>query len=326
MARMARLLKAMPELMVLIKGMVVAMRSVFFTLCLLAGILYVFGVGFVQLMRDTPAGDKFFDSVPAAMNSLLLQGVLPDEAAIIEEVGADGWVFKVIILLYIVLAGLCVMNMLVGVLCEVVCVVSAVEKESLLVNYVKSTLQHMLTTSGIDADGDYKISKDEFQDLLDMPGAAKAIQEVGVDVVGLMDFTDFIFKDGRELSFPDFMDMVLQLRGSNNATVKDVVDLRKHLTSELSKFSSTFQEQIDDALADLMPKTQGSAPINIQYAMPESQVMPVSNLGPEKLTWASSAASRLSAAANELSAAAGDLAAHKKQAKLGNGGNNQVVQ
>jgi len=326
MARMARLLRAMPELMVLIKGMVVAMRSVFFTLCLLAGILYVFGIAFVQLMKDTPAGEKFFNSVPAAMNSLLLQGVLPDEAAIIEEVGADGWIFKVIILLYIVLAGLCVMNMLVGVLCEVVSVVSAVEKESLLVNYVKGTLQHMLTTSGIDADGDHKIAKHEFEALLDMPGAAKAIQEVGVDVVGLMDFTDFIFKDGRELSFPDFMDMVLQLRGSNNATVKDVVDLRKHLTSELSKFSETIQDQMDDALVDFMPKTPGPAPINIQYTMPGSQVMPVNDLGPEKLSWASSAAARLSSAANELSAAAGELAAHKKQAKLGSIGSIQMAE
>lgn len=319
MARMARLLRAMPELMVLIKGMVVAMRSVFFTLCLLAGILYVFGIAFVQLMKGTDAGDKFFFSVPAAMNSLLLQGVLPDESYIIEEVGADGWVFKVIILIYIVLAGLCVMNMLVGVLCEVVSVVSAVEKESLLVNYVKGTLQHMLQTSGIDADGDHKIAKHEFEALLDMPGAAKAIQEVGVDVIGLMDFTDFIFKDGKELSFPDFMDMVLQLRGSNNATVKDVVDLRKHLTTEMQKLlQETLQSQRDDAY-DFAPKKQGPPPINIQYTMP-GQVMPINNVGSEKLSWASSAASRLSAAATELSAAAGELAAHKKQAKLGSMG------
>merc|ERR1712242_192567 len=31
----------------------------------------------------------------------------------------------------------------------------------------------------------------------------------------------------KELSFGEFMDMILQLRGSNTATVKDVVDLRK---------------------------------------------------------------------------------------------------
>merc|ERR1719198_1102302 len=64
MARMVRLLRAMPELMVLIKGMVVAMRSVFFTLCLLAGIIYVFGIMFVQLLKGTTHGDNYFPTVP----------------------------------------------------------------------------------------------------------------------------------------------------------------------------------------------------------------------------------------------------------------------
>ena len=41
-----------------------------------------------------------------------------------------------------------------------------------------------------------------------------------MDVVGLVDFLDFIFLDGQELSFPEFMDVVLQLRGCNRATVR----------------------------------------------------------------------------------------------------------
>ena len=44
-----------------------------------------------------------------------------------------------------------------------------------------------------------------------------------MDVVGLVDFADDIFKDEIELSFHDFMDLVLQLRSSNNATVRDVI-------------------------------------------------------------------------------------------------------
>merc|ERR1719440_1524085 len=141
------------------------------------------------------------------------------------------------------------MNMLVGVLCEVVSVVSSVEKESMLVNYVKVTLQHMLQTSGIDVDGDHHIAKHEFENLLLVPGAAKAIQDVGVDPVGLMDCTDFIFQDGKELSFPDFMDMVLQLRGTNTATVKDLVDLRKLLVGEISSIEGKIQSAVLDAMS-----------------------------------------------------------------------------
>merc|ERR1719291_919587 len=123
--------------------------------------------------------------------------------------------------------------MLVGVLCEVVSVVSAVEKEQMTVQFVKAKLQEVMTTSGIDVNGNMQISKTEFDSLLLNPLAARLVQEVGVDVVSLVDFSDYIFKDGRELSFPDFMELVLQLRGSNTATVKDLVDLRKFLMLEL---------------------------------------------------------------------------------------------
>lgn len=309
MARMARLLRAMPELMVLIKGMVVAMRSVFFTLILLAGIIYIFGIAFVQLLKDTDVGDELFKNVFMAMDSLLLQGVLPDEMTLIEECAREGWVYKTVALVYILLAGLTVMNMLVGVLCEVVSVVSSVEKESLLVNYVKGTLQHMLATSGIDVDGDQRIAKNEFGSLLQFEGAAKAIQEVGVDVVGLMDFTDFIFKDGKALSFPEFMDMILQLRGTNTATVKDIVDLRRYVTIELDmmdqRICDFITKEIKEAVASATPK---AVPMNPALQM-ESYCK--SDNDPN-MAWAASAASRLCVAASELSVAATELGCRQR--------------
>jgi hypothetical protein len=304
---MARLLRAMPELMVLIKGMVVAMRSVFFTLCLLAGMLYIFGIAFVQLMKDTDVGDDKYKNVPAAMNTLLLDGVLPDQSDIVETTGEEGWVFKVLILFYILLASLTILNMLVGVLCEVVSIVSAVEKESLQLNYVKQCLRNMLQNSDIDADGDECISKHEFVALLSLPDAAKAIQEVGVDAVGLMDFTDFIFKDKGALSFGEFMDTVLQLRGSNTATVKDLVDLRKHLRSELCKFADHTQDQITETFTPLLEKI---STMNFEAGGPGKATLEPQQTEP--MIWAASAASRLSAAANELTVAANEIGCRQR--------------
>jgi hypothetical protein len=57
----------------------------------------------------------------------------------------------------------------------------------------------------------------------------RALTEVGVDVIGLVDFADVIFEDDDELSFGRFMEIVLELRGSNSATVKDIIELRKLL-------------------------------------------------------------------------------------------------
>lgn len=248
MARLARVLRAMPELMVLVKGMASATRSVFLTICLLVAIIYIFGIAFVQLMRDTEAGQTYFDNVPNAMNSLLMHCTLPDQEPIVKLVGEENFACRLIILLYIGLATLTILNMLIGVLCEVVSVVSAVEKESLLLNYVKARLQMMLTTSGLDADHDCMISRLEFQALLQNRIAIKALTDVGVDVVGLVDFTDFIFADDKNLTFPEFMEIVLSLRGSNMATVKDIVDVRKLLMNEMAKV----EDMIAELKADLV--------------------------------------------------------------------------
>merc|ERR1719345_549936 len=84
MARMIRLLRAMPELMILVKGISVAMRSVFFTLCLLFLEIFIFAIAFTQLAASTPLEQSYFESVPGAMNSLLIRGTLPDFANIID--------------------------------------------------------------------------------------------------------------------------------------------------------------------------------------------------------------------------------------------------
>merc|ERR1740121_2736337 len=78
MARMVRLFKAMPELLILMKGIAAAMRSVFFTLLLLMLLLYVFGIAFKQLTADATIGPDKFGTVIDAMYTLLIDGTLMD--------------------------------------------------------------------------------------------------------------------------------------------------------------------------------------------------------------------------------------------------------
>jgi hypothetical protein len=252
MARMAKLLRAIPELVILIKGMAVASRSVGFTLILLTLLIYFFAIVFRQLMDNTEVGDEYFYSVPKSMMSLLMDGVLPDQASIVMACADQSFLFGAICLLFILLSGLMVMNMLVGVLCEVVSVVSSVEKETLTVNYVKQRLQQMF--GDWDQDGNLTISKGEFERLLVLPDAALIIQEIGVDVIGLVDFADFIFKDGSELSFADFMELILSFRGSNQSTVKDIVDLRKFVLSELCETKEDIVYRLEEITDELHAK------------------------------------------------------------------------
>jgi voltage-gated sodium channel len=266
MARMVRLLRAMPELMILIRGMVAATRSVFFTLFLLFTIVYVFAIAFRQLLKGT-GNDDLFGSVPATFFTLLNEGTLPDFSPIVRLVGDVNPALAVLMLIFILLSTLTVMNMLVGVLVEVVSCVSTCEKERMNITYVKLQIEQLLE---IDEDGGESghgqlITKEEFDKLILSPQATRIIQDIGVDILGLIDFAEnSMFKDKTELTFSEFMELVLSLRGTNMATVQDVVFLRLFMTMKidhlesLQQFQSNIcqqlQQKLDTVLAKIVKK------------------------------------------------------------------------
>eukprot|EP00441_Pelagodinium_beii_P047716 CAMPEP_0197625796 /NCGR_PEP_ID=MMETSP1338-20131121/5055_1 /TAXON_ID=43686 ORGANISM="Pelagodinium beii, Strain RCC1491" /NCGR_SAMPLE_ID=MMETSP1338 /ASSEMBLY_ACC=CAM_ASM_000754 /LENGTH=586 /DNA_ID=CAMNT_0043196287 /DNA_START=39 /DNA_END=1799 /DNA_ORIENTATION=- len=247
MARMVRLMRAFPELIVMVKAMMIAFRSVAVALGLLMFIVYVFAIAFTQLLdgKNGQPGDPGYDNfrnVLMSVNTLLLDGAFPDQKDLINSMGSKHAVYYLLMLVYMLVAGLTVMNMIVGILCELISVISAVEKETMLLSSVRTSLQNIMEETKADADGSGMISKREFDDLVSHPSWGRILSEVDVDVVALVDLSDFIFEDDRELSFADFMDLILQLRGTNQATVKDIVDLRKLLKNQSDKMDKMFND------------------------------------------------------------------------------------
>jgi hypothetical protein len=148
--------------------------------------------------------------------------------------------------IFILAASLTVMNMLIGVLCEVVSAVAASEREENSLHMVMSKVQKIFFSMGLDEDNNGMISKEEFRKIVENREAARAINDLGVDVIELVDMADFFFaldysdtEYAKEFSFAEFMDMVVQLRGSNTATVKDIMLLRKFITVELQGLKKT---------------------------------------------------------------------------------------
>mmetsp|Transcript_3534 Transcript_3534/g.8804 ORF Transcript_3534/g.8804 Transcript_3534/m.8804 type:complete len:760 (-) Transcript_3534:34-2313(-) len=248
MARMARLLRAMPEIMILIKGMLQASRSVIFTLLLLLMLMYVFAIAMTQLLDGTKIGDRKYSSVLHSMASLWIHGALLDEVNwMTKQLSRDSYACTALFTLFVLLAALTVLNLLVGVLCEVVGAVAATEKEEMLCGWVNEKLRDVV--AALDTDGDNQISKQEFLQMLGMPDVCRCLSEVGVDVVGLVDSADAIFQGGgfseadaedddNSIDFAEFMQTVLQLRGQNVATVKDVVELRKFIRDGIWQMQS----------------------------------------------------------------------------------------
>lgn len=248
MARVIRLLSAMPELMVVIKGLAVATRAVSCTVLLMLLVIYVFAIFFRQVTDGTHLGKTYFKNVPLTMRFLLLHGTMADLADPAVVFFDESFWYALMFLFFILMVTITIMNMLVGVLVGVVSTVSNVEQEQLVVTFVKENLLSVLRSiQSSDHLRDGTISREEFSVMLHSPEAIRAFNMLGVDVLGLVDLSEFIFHGGDELEFVEFIDLCLQLRGSNQATVKDIVDLRKFIFMEL-KFLTGMTDLTVDAM------------------------------------------------------------------------------
>lgn len=231
LSRLTRLLRSFPELMIMIKGMVTAMKSVSFVLGLQVMILYVFGIAFTQLSWGY-LHETYFENVGGAMYSLMIHATfLDDLASFCGEIKEESPWLLFLLSIFIFLAAMTVMNMLIGVLCEVISSVAEEENEAIACSTVKDKFANIL--SAADQDDSGRISYLEFRKLLEVNEALEALQYVGVDPVGMIDFAeDFFAENGDsdgEIEFKDFMSMVLDLRGSQVCKVRDLISLGRRL-------------------------------------------------------------------------------------------------
>jgi hypothetical protein len=269
LSRLIRMLRSLPELMIMIKGMVTAAASVGYTLGLLMLITYVFAIALVNL---APPGEdvteEFFSSVPATMHNLIVFAVFLDALAdFIIPVKEQSTVCFMCCWIYICLAAMTVMNMLIGVLCEVISAVAEEEKESMMVDKVHEKFSQIVEQ--LDKNSDGNLSWDEFQQILEFPDALQELENMNVDSESMVDMAeDFFFDDGEPVpvSFDQFMDMVLDLRGGQQGTVENIMALQKRFNKKFFAMSRRI-DGIDGSLAgidqklDEMLKKKGVTPI-----------------------------------------------------------------
>jgi len=246
MARMMRLLRAVPELMILIKGLIAGTASVCMTFALLMLSIYVTAIFCVSLASDYENLQDYFGSVPAAMYTLLMRGTfLEDFKDFMDLLRQESYFLFIIFFIFVIGAGITIMNMLIGVLCEVINTVADQEREEMEVNFVKMKLFEILIACFPDKEGQQvdkiQMTQPQFAEMIAAKGAARLLDEVGVNVENLVDLTDMIFErsDASPLdsptnafqTFDDLIAKVMNLRGSNTATVRDVMSFRKFATN-----------------------------------------------------------------------------------------------
>ena len=143
-ARIVRVARYMPELMILIKGLVVAARSVFFTMVLLLLITYVFSIAFLQLSQAYSSEllmDKYFPTMPESVLTLIVHCIMPDQKEFFDEVKGENWFLGALVIIFVLVGSYIVMNMLVGILVEAVQTVATMEHEQIHVDFAKKASQ-----------------------------------------------------------------------------------------------------------------------------------------------------------------------------------------
>lgn len=234
LTRIARLLRAVPEVLTLLKGISVAFRGVATTLILLGTLTFVFGIIFKKqsdILSSTGELAEAFKSVWASMVTLCFVGTLLDgPAALYKQIDDDmGRFMALVFLVFIFLTAFTVLNMLIGVLCQVITEVSQAEHEDALVDYLKEHLLDILDC--YDTDRDKTIGRKEFDLLLLNLEMREALAKFDTDIEDLAELAKILFSKSQRgrLSFKEILNLVLRLKSGNTAQVTDIVDLREYV-------------------------------------------------------------------------------------------------
>jgi len=288
LTRMARLMRSFPELLTLVMGMLAAVRSVAMTLLLLIIFNYIFAIVFTGNLGENPAYAETFGTMGMSMFNLFLAGTLLDDITTPTRAMLDQGLYMDLgfMLLYILVSSFTVLNMLIGVLCEVVSATKASEEEKAIVELVREKIEGVLNK--IDTDGSGKLSREEFDTMVDGEDAAvvkEALDEIGVEAKHLLALSDSLFEldddeveeimkqnpgkteeeirlEGRELTFADFLKTLCHMRPENDASVMDIAEVRKMMRRALRRTEirvENFDTQISKVEQQGLPSSHVAA-------------------------------------------------------------------
>lgn len=248
LARMMRLAKFLPELLTMMNGMRSAARAVLSSIIMLSLMMYVVGAIMHAIMSFDMDFEKNFSTLPRCMFTLLMDGTFMDSTGNLMWRMVDKQYFLAMFIfhVYIWLSSMLVMNMLIGILCEVVAATAQTEKDNQAISRIKNSL--LLVFKAFDSDDTGTISWDELMRVIESPGARCVLADIAVDIPYLVSYCEMLFEDDDELPITEIMDLVLKTRGDLEVTSGDI--FRNH-DFVFWQLKTLLNERLDGKAADL---------------------------------------------------------------------------
>lgn len=238
----------------IIKGLWFAMSSVMWTMLLLVGLVYAFGVVFTALAKGNDKLKPWFGNIGLAMWTLLINGTfLDDVGEMLVPVRLNSPGLAAIFIVFTFISALAVLNLLVGVLCDVVSRTKQAEHKNAIAHFVRQRMYEILECHDTDDDG--YIEKAEFKLLMENPEMHRILRSCNISEKIFADplmldgvlFSRHQGEDGeicsRALSYDQLVDIVLRLSGGAAATINDLNDLRDFVRERLAQIENMIRKR-----------------------------------------------------------------------------------
>jgi voltage-gated sodium channel len=288
LTRMMRVMRQVPELTILVKGILSAAQAVGFIMIFLVGVTYVYAIIFttqIAKVGGTPeegSAEELFDSIGHSMMTLFTNGVLGDNLAdtvdaIVKHSNLSVWLF----FSFFGISSMTLLNMLIGVLCEVVGMTQ--EGESKVME--EDNLRYAIETcfADIDINHDGRVSEAEWQRIKQDEDVKRAFIESGLDE-GIVDeeldqMQVAIFGKGRGdkgLTLDQLVQRVIEIRpGMPGSLIEMKVLEAKHAVKveRLYQEVEDLEKEFEEALLEVKPQANSNS-----YTAASIQAVPTAEL------------------------------------------------
>lgn len=263
LTRLVRMFRALPELMIMIRGIYTAAASVSYTLGLLFVVTYVFAIALTQLSDGYEFRQDFCHGVAMSMYTLIIYGTfLDDLSEFADAIRAESTPCLILCSVFVVLASMTIMNMLIGVLCEVITCVAQEEREIIAVDELNEKFHEIVMA--MDHDNGGTISADEFQKIMQNKVALDELDKAGVNAEILFDLAQDWFFDARtgepiaeEIEIPEFMGRILDLRGGQEVRITNVMAFNKSMNRKFGELMM-IMSRIESKMTQIKAKRKAS--------------------------------------------------------------------
>lgn len=153
-------------------------------------------------------------------------------------------------MLFMLLSAFTIMNMLIGILCDVVTTVAKNEKDDVAVKMLKKSF--LVELKKFDDNGDGVIGKAELEELMESLEALSVLRSLEVDIACLKELQQMLFPTPNSMvSIEDIIDHLLNYRGDLPTTVRHAVDGQAYTRHVLSAQNEELNDKLDKVRSQL---------------------------------------------------------------------------